>query len=300
MHKTFALLLLALVVAACGGASSPSPSPTPPPSPVPSPSPDPSPNPSPGSAFYLRAWWTQALPPPSTFTWLPMLTINDGLVIDGNVAVPAIYPGPLLIVPFARTISDAGMAAIVDEARRLGLLGEVTDFTGGAAMPGGRVGQLRLVVDGVTYDLVGNPELVVPCGGDRCQAEAGSPQAFAAFWQELSFLDPWVGPELGAIGQYEPERVAVLLTAPARPEPGLEQQLATWPLEETFHEIGVELPGVAGARCITLSEEDLEAVLPVLMGANQLTVFNDAVDTFKSAMAVVVVAGAGSPCPDVP
>lgn len=200
MHKTFALLLLALLVAACSGTSSQTPSPTLVPSPVPSPSPDPSP----GAAFYLRAWYTQALPPPSTFNWLPMLTVKDGVAIDGNVAVPAIYPGPLLIVPFARTISEAGIAAIVDEARRLGLLGEVTDFTGGSAMPGSRVGQLRLVVDGVTYDLVGNPDLVAPCGGGRCEAEAGSPQAFAAFWQELTFLDPWVGPELGALGQYEP------------------------------------------------------------------------------------------------
>jgi len=177
-----------------------------------------------------------------------MLTIEDGLAVDGNVAVEAIYPGPLLIVPYARTISEAGTAAIVDEARRLGLLGNATDFSGGTAMPGSRTAQLRLVVDGVTYDLTGNPDLVDRCGGVRCEAEVGSPEAFAAFWQELTFLDPWIGSELGPSGQYEPERVAVLLTAPARPEPGLEQPLATWPLEETFLEIGADFPGVAGAR----------------------------------------------------
>lgn len=227
-----------------------------------------------------------------------MLTISDGIVIDGNVAVPAIYPGPLLIVPFARSITAAGLAAIVDEARRLGLLGEVTDFTGGTAMPGSRLGQLRLVVDGVTYDLVGNPELVVRCGGGLCDAEAGSPEAFAAFWQQLSFLDGFLGAELGPTGQYLPKRLAVLLTAPARPEPGLQQQLVTWPLEETFDEIGVDFPGMAGDRCVTLSGEDLEAVLPALRGANQLTVFHDSVDATRSAMAVVVVPGAESPCPE--
>ncbi len=262
------------------------------------PSPNPSPTPQPSPDFYLRAWYTQALPPPSTFNWLPMLTINDGIAIDGNVAVPAIFPGPLLIVPFARSISEAGVAAIIDEARRLGLLGEVTDFTGGSAMPGSHLGQLRLVVDGITYDLVGNPDLVVRCGGARCEAEVGSPEAFAAFWQELSFLDGWIGGDLGAPGQYVPERLAVLLTAPARPEPGLEQQLATWPLEETLHEIGVDFPGLAGARCVTLSGDDLEKVLPVLRGANQLTVFHDTVDTTRSVIAVVVVPGADSPCPD--
>jgi len=93
-----------------------------------------------------------------------MLTIEDGLAVDGNVAVEAIYPGPLLIVPYARTISEAGTAAIVDEARRLGSLGNATDFSGGTAMPGSRTAQLRLVVDGVTYDLTGNPDLV-----DRCR-----------------------------------------------------------------------------------------------------------------------------------
>jgi len=227
-----------------------------------------------------------------------MLTIDDGTVIDGNVAVPAIYPGPLMIVPFSRTISDAGIAAIVDEARRLGLLGETTDFTGGSAMPGSRSGHLLLVVGGVTYDLTGNPELIVRCGGARCDAEVGSPEAFAAFWQQLTILDGWIGADLGPIGQYEPERVAVLLTAPAQPEPGLEQQLAAWPLDPPFAETGVGFPGVAGARCVTLSGEDLEAVLPVLMGANQLTVFNDAVDTFKSALTMVVVPGADSPCHD--
>lgn len=227
-----------------------------------------------------------------------MVTIHDGMVIDGNVAVPAIYPGPLLIVPFARTISKGGTTAIVDEARRLGLLGETTDFTGGSVMPGARAGKLTLVVEGVTYDLTGSPDLVVPCGGGRCEAEAGAPQAFAAFWQELAFLDPWVGSELGPTRQYDAERLAVLLQAPARPEPGLEQPLVTWPLEATFHEIGVDFPGVAGARCVTLAGDELEAVLPVLIGANQLTVFVDAVDTLKSALAVVVVPGAESPCAD--
>ncbi|MDQ3643179.1 MAG: hypothetical protein M3450_17365 [Actinomycetota bacterium] len=302
MRKTFALTLVAALAVACnaGGSSSPTPNPTIVPSPVLSPGPslNPSPSPAPSAAFYLRASHTQALPPPSTFNWLPMLTISDGMVIDGNVAVPAIYPGPLLIVPFARSISEAGIADIIEEARRLGLLGDVTDFTGGSAMPGSRLGQLMLVVDSVTYDLIGNPDLVVRCDGARCDAEVGSPEAFAAFWQELSYLDGWLGGELGASDQYQPERIAVLLTAPARPEPGLEQQLARWPLDESFHEIGVAFPGLADARCTKLSGDDLDAVLPVLIGANQLTVFHDTVDTTKSALAVVVVPGADSPCPD--
>ena len=293
MRKTFALILLTALIAACGGTGpTASVDPTPAPSPNPSAQPSPQPSPVPGN-FYLRAWYTQALPPVHTFSWLPVLTIQDGLVIDGNVAVPAIFPGPFLIVPIARPISDAGITTIVDEARRLGLLGDVTDFTGNGPMPGSRLGQLQLVVDGVTYNLTGNPD--TPVGGD---AEVGSAEAFAAFWQELSFLDGWIGGELGQNIQYRPERVALLFTAPAQPEPGLEQQLVTWPLPGSFETIGAEFPGEPGARCVTLAGEDLDATLPQLLGANQLTVFHDEVDGQRSALAVVVVPGADSPCPD--
>ncbi len=291
MRKTFALILLTALLTACAGAA-PSPSPSPNPLPTPSPSPIPSPNPE--ADLYLRASYAQALPPPATFAWLPMLTIDEGTVIDGNVAVPAIYPGPLLITPIARSISDAGIAAIIAEARRMGLLNGVTDFTGGP-MPGARVGQLLLTIDGVDYELVGDPERAVQCA-NRCAP--GTPEAFAAFWQELSFLDPWIGAELGAPGQYNPERVAVLLTPPAPPEPGLEQQPVTWPLDESFFDLGVEFPGQAGARCATFSGADLDKVLPVLLAANQLTVFHDIVDGQASLLAVVLVPGAGSPCPD--
>ncbi len=117
------------------------------------------------------------------------MTISDGIALDGNVAVPAIYPGPLLIVPFSRTITEAGTDAIAAEAERLGLLGGETDFTGGTAMPGSRTGRLVLVIDGVTYELVGNPDETTPCSGDECNDMAGTPEAFAAFWQEIMQLD---------------------------------------------------------------------------------------------------------------
>jgi len=91
------LLAVALTVAGCVGAPStptaapvsPSSSAAPTPSPVPTPTAQPSPvitpQPSPESAFYLRAWYTQALPPSATFSWLPMATIADGQYLDGNV-----------------------------------------------------------------------------------------------------------------------------------------------------------------------------------------------------------------------
>jgi hypothetical protein len=107
--------------------------PRPPPADVPlhrgtsTPSPSPSPAPSGSSSangFYLRAWQTQALAPQYTFAWLPLATISDGKFIDGMVAVPAIYPGPLWVGPSVRRSAPKGIDAIVAEARKQGLLGQ--------------------------------------------------------------------------------------------------------------------------------------------------------------------------------
>lgn len=264
------------------------------------PTPSPSPSPTPGAAFYLRAWYTQALPPNVTFNWLPVLTIADGTVIDGNVAIPMIYPGPLVVVPNARWISDAGIAAIIDEATRLGLLTDRTDFTGGGVMPGGRSGQLELLVDGVRRILTGNPDVAPACTRPPCDAAPGSPAAFAAFWAELTNLDPLLGGELGAFVPFQPERIALLFTAPVPAEPGLGQPQVPWPLDSTFDAVGVEFPGQQGARCVTLSGDDLAALWPALLSANQLTTFVDNADSSRSFVVAVLVPGEDSPCPDAP
>jgi hypothetical protein len=230
------------------------------------------------------------LPPDATFAQLPMLTISDGMAIDGNIAIPAIYPGPILVTPFVRTIGQEGESIILEEARRLGLLDNGTDFTDGAA-PGGQIARVLMTVDGRTHDLSGRADIAI---GDQ----PGSPEAFAAFWQELSMLEEFVGDELGAVEPYVPARVAVLFGTRAEPEPGLTQQPRTWPLEGNFAEMGVEFPGAPGSRCVTIDGDDLEVVLPVLEQANALTVFLDEAEGQASANAVVVVPGAQSPCGD--
>ena len=105
--KALPLALLTIVLAACSvGAPSPSPAPTP--------SPSPQPSPSPSTAFYLRAWFTQSIPPRGTFNWLAMATIADGVFLDGNVAIDLIFPGPLTILPVARQITPNGIATLID------------------------------------------------------------------------------------------------------------------------------------------------------------------------------------------
>src|ERR1051326_8138378 len=148
------LALLTTLFVACS-AGGPSPSPAPSPSPLP-----PTPSPSPSTAFYLRAWYTQSIPPRGTFSWLPSLTVADGVLYDGNVAIDMVFPGPLTIVPIARPITADGAEMLIDEAHNLGLLSDKTDYTGGQPMPGARRAQLQLIVDGVTYNLTGNPDNV--------------------------------------------------------------------------------------------------------------------------------------------
>jgi hypothetical protein len=289
MTRRLPLALLTIVLAACSvGAPSPSP--------VPTPSPSPQPSPSPSAAFYLRAWYTQSIPPRGTFNWLAMATVADGVFLDGNVAIDMIFPGPLTILPIARQITPNGIALLIAEARRLGLLSDTTDFTGGQPMPGARLGQLQLVVDGVTYNLTGNPDLAIQCVRAPCEAAPGTPEAFAAFWQELSLAGTWLDAELGPSQQYVPDRVALLLTPP--PNQDMANQLVDWPFDTPLAESGVAFPGEAGDRCVTLSGEALDAIWPTLRDGNQLTVFADSAGTQAAPVVRVLVPGDESPCPD--
>ncbi|MEP7158700.1 MAG: hypothetical protein ABI797_04685 [Chloroflexota bacterium] len=282
------IALLTLLVVACKGAA-PSPSPTPAPSPTPSPSPS-------TAAFYLRAYSTQALPPQFTFAWLPTLTVAEGILYDGNVAIDMIFPGPVTIVPFARTISEAGIAALIDEARRLGMLDGSGDFTGDAPMPGSRLAQIEMVIDGQTYSLTGNPDAIIVCVRVPCEAPPGTPAAFGAFWQALQMAGTWLGPELGPVQDWTPDRVALLLTAPTPQDMPLVP--AEWPFDTSIAEAGIEFPGEEGDRCVTLSSDALAALWPILRDANQLTVLVDEQGNQAAPVVRVLVPGDESPCPD--
>ena len=255
-------------------------------------------SPAPDAGLYLRAWLSQALPPPANFGWLPMLTISEGRAIDGNVAVPAIYPGPLLILPFERGITAAGQSALEEEARRLGLLGDMTDFTGGQVAPGSQLGHIELLIGGVRRQLTGDPSIPVQCdAANRCLADPATPGAFAALWQELGNLDGLIPDELGPTTTYEPESVAVLAVLPQPPDPdGLRPQVVAWPLETDFADFGEPFGAEPDVRCATVAGDELEILLPALNAANQLTVFIDSQDAARSLVARAAVPGEPSPC----
>lgn len=292
MSRASLALTLPFVLLACTVSAPASPSPS-----------SPRPTAPTHGSLYLRAWLTQALAPEDTFIWLPMLTVSDGVAIDGNVAVPAIYPGPLLILPNARAISDEGQAALVEQARQLGLLGGQTDFTGDGLPPGAQTAHILFVVEDVQFELFGDPFALGDCPdltAPRCLPEPGTPAAFSWYWQRLSGLEGWLAAELGPISTYEPQRVALMTRLPddeVDPSDVLTPQPVEWPLDTPLTEFGEPVPVAPDARCGTVSGTDLETLLPILRDGNQLTRFVDGSE--ERVLSVrVLVPGEPSPCAD--
>lgn len=286
-----ALVVAVAVVAGCveaGSTATPTPTPTPPKG---NGSPGASATvPSSASGFYLRAWQTQALAPQYTFGWMPTVTISGGQFIDGMVAIPMIYPGPIYAGLSARPISAHGIDAIVAEARTDGLLGAKSDFSEGL-MPGSISAHIQIVVDGVTHDLTGS----LPSDATTSQATPGSTAAFHAFWNRISGLDSWLASDLGESSSYTPTSIAVMLTPPAQAPTDLKVQETVWPLTGTFATFG-KLTGMAGYRCATVTGSDLGKLLPVIQASNQLTRFVDSTGTKMSLRVVVLVPGDAGSC----
>jgi hypothetical protein len=252
------------ILAGCVGAQ-PIPSPTS--SPTPAPTTDPG-----AEGYLLRATEVQALPPESRFGWFPVVAITHRLELLEAAAVPAIFPGPLVQPFFARVLSQRGYAAIIDEARAMGLLSGRSDFTPPDVAPGARLGRIELVADGQRFDLVGDPTRLVRCAGTRCVPEPGTPEAFAAFWQRIGGLWSWLESELGPAQPYVAPAFA-LLVEPPMPTDGMAPRFATWPLPAGLLTAGQPIGTGQLPRCVTVRGGDADAVRPVLGGADQLTRF---------------------------
>jgi hypothetical protein len=251
-----------------------------------------SPSPTPDATFYLRAWQTQALAPQYTFGVLPQVTISGGVFINGIIAVPAIYPGPLWVQPVARTISQAGIDAIVAEARKDGLFDGQSEFIDQALM-GGVDARLQMVVDGKMYDLTGDPTALTRC--NCTNPDPGTAAAFAAFWQKLTGLDLWLPADLGPSASYEPDRLAVLAMPPSEPASGITAGQVTWPLATPFSKFGTAM-GNDTFRCGVVSGADLASLLPVVKQSSQITRFVDSEGTVDSLVVRALVPGEPSPC----
>ena len=281
--------LLGLLLAACGSGASPAPStatPTAPPqtnvpvaTPMPGETPAATPTPGPVTVV-LRATETQAILPIYQFSWLPLAVItSDGRLLTPG-AVPAIAPGPLVVPIEKRTITPNGLATIFTVAKALGLLSGVTDFTpgagGGGMMVGGKLGHLQLVLDGVPYDLVGDPSRLVRCDpGTRCpNPTPGTPEAFAAFWARLADIPGWLGADAGAASPAAPVGYAILVGPP--PAPGITTPApVVFPLPGPLASFGAPVLTDASLRCGSVTGDAAALLRPILEAATQATQWVD-------------------------
>jgi hypothetical protein len=279
---------LVLVLAACGGAAAPSVSPGPTGTPTSSPAPSGVVN---GTVF--RAWTTQALPPPATFSWGSTAVISDGqLVTSGPITM--IYPGPLLPNLIGRTITPAGVDRIFEAAHAAGLLTGPTDLTGGIA-PGGMTAHLLFLLDGQEREVIGDPNKVMVCIAAPCVPPAGSPEAFGQFWSQANDVAALAQSELGPEQPYQATRIAVLVTDPPKDDGGLKPGLAQWPLTTPLREFGSPF-GAGTDRCGVVQGADLARLVPAVRQANALTQWTDGTTGGRVLVVRPLVTGEPSPC----
>jgi hypothetical protein len=240
--------------------------------------------------FYLRAWQTQALAPQETFAWLAPVTISDGQFIDGNIAVPAIYPGPIYVGPQSRPLSDAGVAAIVAEARKDGLLGDKTDFATDSA-PGSVLAHIELRIDGLTHELTGP----LPAGPVSDGVAPGTTPAYQLFWSKITSINGWLGADLGQGTSFTPTSLGVLVTPPTDATAGIAANEKPWPLAASFATFGKAYGGSV-YRCAMITGADAATLLAVVTASNQLTHFVDATGAKASLQVRAMLPGESDPC----
>ncbi|HEY6012607.1 MAG TPA: hypothetical protein VIU37_01320 [Candidatus Limnocylindrales bacterium] len=275
--------LAATFLAACGGAGS-----------SPAPSAEPSP---PGDAkALLRVTMVQALPPMNTFGLIPAIVVTlDGRVLSGG-AVPAIFPGPLVMPIIERKLTPAGWAQIVAAARAAGLLSGQRDFTGGAMPPGSVTARLELVADGRLYDLIGDPNKFIVCVKAPCIPAPGTPEAFGTFINNLTMLDSWLAADLGPQGSFAPPAYALIVGPPPNQQ-GLEQPILPWPLADGLAALGKPLSDGSGSRCGLVTGDAAAALRPAFGAANQLTRWRDPADGSLRGLTVrPLLPGDADPC----
>ena len=283
-------VIVALVAACGGGAASPSPAP---PSPV-NPTPViPLPSPADEGTYWLRMTTFQAIPPVNLFAVPPTAIITgDGqYLVQG--AVPAIFPGPLVMPLFGSQVSDAGRAQILAWADELGLLSGKTDFTGDGSLPGGITGKIELTVDGRLVALTGLPDAA------SADPRPGSPEAFGELWRRISSLPQTLPGELGPEVPYTPTAYAILVGPPPAPQDGMTSGVMDWPLETPLATFGDPVQD-GTYRCGLVAGDDAATLTPALAQANQLTMWTqDPEFSVAYGLTVRPIVAGENPCAEI-
>lgn len=281
-------------------APAPSTAPTPGATP-PKPTEVPKPTPAANVHAVIRAETTQALSPQYTFASAPVLVVTD----DGRAitmgATPAIYPPALLPGLLEQKISAGGVAKLLTAARAAGLLGTTTDFTSGAPLAGGVMAHLTITDGGTTWELTGSVGAAGACTAATtgcAMPKAGTPDAFAWFWNGLQDLATWMGADLGSAAAPYPGTGYRILVGPPPTDtmPGL--AVLTWPLKDKpLSSFGTAF-SLAGFHCGVVTGDDALRLRPLFEQAKTISAWVDdpTQSATRSVIARQVLPGDPDPC----
>lgn len=181
-----------------------------------------------------------------------------------------IYPGPALPNLQVSRLTEEGVQAILEEARRAGLLGAdaTYDYPCVADLP---TTTFTLAAEGGTHT-VSAYALGFEMGGGNCdEVDVEARAKLLDFSQKLGDLRSWL-PEgsVGAEESYTPTEMRVYVQ-PYLGDPQLEQTSIDWPLAGSLDAFGEPDPNISDIRCGVVGGADLELLLPAARSANELT-----------------------------
>ena len=250
----------------------------------------------------LRLRYVGGFAPPSAHLMdLPVVSVYG----NGTVIVPGpqimIYPGPALPNLQQATITPSGMQILLEAGRAAGLLGRDAHYDLGGIMDASTA-EFTLNAEGrkhtvSAYALMegGGREPDLPPGTDPAVADARA--KLSLFQGQLTNLEAFLDSDIGPWSAFEPAAVQLLVTAGAPDDgQGLVQKPIEWPLETDLATFGDALPTLMeGQRCGVVSGTDLEALWPLLQGANSLTPWTDGDAAFGIGVRPLLPSETGCP-----
>jgi hypothetical protein len=217
------------------------------------------------------------------FSQSPSLVITgDGVVLTQG-AVPAIYPGPLVMPFFQRSIDEVGIQAVLVAANDAGLLATAPDYSlpNGIGISDAADTVLVINANGARYE---HRAYALDITAADSRASTPARDALAAFIGRASDLPKLAGSEhVGTEQPYQPvayrlratpvdppPNAATGSTAPIEPQP----TVSPWPADT----------GVVLAQASTCVVADAAKVGAVLTGATQLSYFSEGGITYQLAV----------------
>jgi len=265
LARPAALLAIAAVAAACVGSAGAAGS-TPSPEPV-----------DPAKVIFRVTWEGGFVTPEMLLGRLPAIVVQaDGRVITQG-PVLAIYPGPFMPNLQERTLSEAGLERLIALARENDLLKDVHYDFPGIADAADTV--LEIYLDGQSYRVSAYALAEAGFEGEIAPAIELEPAEVEGRVALREFIDALMTvPEADYVDQphtYELEALRLYVKPAQVVEnsefPG-EQPPIAWPLDN-LATAGTAIDNPSVDRCLVVEGADLETILPLLQGANQLSVF---------------------------